>query len=80
MNKKSKRLHFIQKLGATLSLAAAGGILLFPEIQPRHVEAGSKIKVSIAHSKTTGGTNYGYLKSNLQNNTTTGSVRTGGIG
>lgn len=78
MNKKSKRLHFIQKLGATLSLAAAGGILLFPEIQPRHVEAGSKIKVSIAHSKTTGGTNYGYLKSNLQNNTTTGSVRTGG--
>ncbi len=77
MNKKSKRLHFIQKLGATLSLAAAGGILMFPEVQPHHVEADSKIKVSIAHSKTTGGTNYGYLKSDLQDNTTPESARTG---
>ena len=77
MNKKSKRLHFIQKLGATLSLAAVGGILMFPEVQPHHVEADSKIKVSIAHSKTTGGINYGYLKSDLQDNTTTESARTG---
>lgn len=77
MNKKSKRLHFIQKLGATLSLAAVRGILMFPEVQPHHVEADSKIKVSIAHSKTTGGINYGYLKSDLQDNTTTESARTG---
>lgn len=77
MNKKNKRLHFIQKLGATLSLAAVGGILMFPKVQPRHVEADSKIKVSTAHSKTTGGINYGYLKSDLQDNTTTESARTG---
>lgn len=50
---------------------------MFPEIQPHHVEADSKIKVSIAHSKTTGGTNYGYLKSDLQDNTTPESARTG---
>lgn len=50
---------------------------MFPEVQPHHVEADSKIKVSIAHSKTTGGINYGYLKSDLQDNTTTESARTG---
>ena len=50
---------------------------MFPEVQPHHVEADAKIIVSIAQSKTTGGINYGYLKSDLQANTTTESARTG---